>query len=438
MRHLPLVLVVALTVARAGYGQPGQPPPPLADLGSSTVSVATEPALQAAVRALTSNTTIVIQPGTYRLTGTLYVKGQLDNVAIRGATGDHDDVVLAGAGMRAGGAVPFGIWTGESVHGVTIANLTIRDFFEHGIILNPSTERPHIYNVRLLDIGAQFIKGNPDPAGNGVNDGVLEYSVIEYTTTSRDYYTNGIDIHGGWNWVIRRNVFRNITAPPGELAGPAVLMWNRAGNTLTEGNLFINCARGISYGLRDHSGVDHSGGIIRNNVIFRSAAQAGDAGIHVADSPDTQILNNTVFLSGTYPAPIEYRYPSAARLMLINNLLDGRIAPRDGATATVRNNITGVEASLFVDGIAGDLHLGASASSAIDTGLAVVDVADDIDGRPRPVGAAYDIGADEFEPATLPASPVTPAPVRPGGGQVLDPVTPPPPPREGGIDTPQL
>ena len=400
MRQL-LVFLVAMAAARAGNGQPAGPPPGLPDLGSITVAVSTEPALQEAVQSLSSGTTILIQPGTYRLSRTLYVKGQLSNVSIRGATANRDDVVLVGSGMgsSADGAVRFAIWTGESVDGVTIANLTIRDVAEHAIILNPTTERPHIYNVRLLDVGAQFIKGNPDAAGNGVHNGVLEYSAIEYTTTSRDYYTNGIDIHGGWNWVIRRNVFRNITAPPGQLAGPAVLMWNRAGNTLTDGNLFLNCARAIAYGLIDRGGFDdHAGGIIRNNVIFRAASQPGDTGIHVADSPDTQILNNTILLSGTYPAPIEYRYPGAARLLLINNLLDGRIAPRDGATATVRNNLTSAAAGWFVDGRAGDLHLAPSAAAAIDAGLMVIDVPDDIDGRPRPLGAAYDVGADEFEP----------------------------------------
>jgi hypothetical protein len=400
MRHL-LFFLVALAAARTGNGQSTGLPPALPDLGSLTVSVSTEPALQAAVESLSSGTTILVQPGTYQLSGTLYVKGHLSEVSIRGATGNRDDVVLVGSGMRksTGTAIPYAIWTGESVDGVTIANLTIREVSEHAIILNPDTQRPHIYNVRLLDVGAQFIKGNPDPAGAGVNNGILEYSSIEYTTTSRDYYTNGIDIHGGWNWVIRRNVFRNITAPPGQLAGPAVLMWNGAGNTLTDGNLFVNCARAISYGLIDRGGVDdHAGGIIRNNVIFRAANQPGDTGIHVADSPDTRILNNTVFLSGTYPAPIEYRYPGAARLMLINNLLDGRIAPRDGATATLRNNITDAAASIFVDGANGDLHLAATAAAAIDTGLMVVDVPEDIDGRPRPVGAAYDVGADEFEP----------------------------------------
>jgi hypothetical protein len=416
-------------VARAGFAQTSDNPPPLPDTGTMTVTVSTEAQLQSAVRNLKSNTTIVIQPGTYRLTATLYVKGPLQNVSIRGASNDRNDVVLAGPGMKvlSGDAtVPFGIWTGQGVDGIKIANLTIRDLYRHAIILNPFTAKPIIYNVRLVDIGEQFIKGNPDPEGKGVNDGRLDYSVIEYTTTSRDYYTNGIDIHGGLNWQIRYNVFRNIVAPAGQLAGPAVLMWNRAGNTITDGNLFFNCGRSISYGLIDRAGSDHTGGIIRNNMIFRSASQPGDVGIMVADSPNTQVLNNTVFLSGTYPTPIEYRFAGTTGVQLINNLLSGMIGARNGATATARNNVTGATAGLFVNAAAGDLHLAPTAAAAIDTGLTVADVDYDVDGDARPAGAAYDIGADETGGTAPPPPPpsawtfvANPASIEAGQSSVL-------------------
>ena len=399
-----LAVVVLVCVVSAARAQSTPSAPPLPDRGSRTVPVSTVAQLQQAVSQLSSDTTIVLRPGTYRLTSTLYVRGNLRNVAIRGATDNREDVVIVGGGMgNPSGGVPFGLWTGEGIDGVTIANLTIRDFSQHAIILNPATRRPHLYNLRLLDVGDQFVKGNPDAAGNGVDDGVLEHSVVEYTTTAPDSYSNGIDIHAGQNWIVRRNTFRNIVSPPGQaLMGPAILFWNRAGNTITEGNVLINCARGISYGMSDRPGVnDHTGGIIRNNIVFRSATQGGDVGIHVADSPDTQVLNNTVVLSGTYPFAIEYRYPSSARLMIVNNLVDGAVQLRDGATATVRNNVTRVTAAMFVDITTGDLHLSAAATEAIDTGLAEMNVPDDVDGRPRPLGTAYDVGADEYEPRSI-------------------------------------
>src|SRR5919197_2082210 len=371
--------------------------PPLPPPSGAVVTVSTEAQLQTAIRQLASNTTILITPGTYQLTSTLYINGAYTNVAIRGSVDDRDSVVLKGPGMNvaAFGQAPYGIWTGGNVQGITIADLTIRDFYYHPIIFNAGTQRPRVYNVHLIDAGQQFIKSNPDGAGGGVNDGIVEYSVIEYTSTARDAYINGVDVHTGANWIIRDNVFRNLVAPPGGLAGPALLMWNHSSNTIAERNLFINCARGISYGLQV-VGFDHSGGIIRNNMIFRGAGQPGDVGIMVADSPNTQVLNNTVFLSGTYGTPIEYRFAGTQTVVIGNNLLDGAIWARDGATGVEAANLPGAQASTFVNAAGGDLHLVASATSAIDRGLNSAAVTSDFDGEARPQGSAYDIGADEF------------------------------------------
>jgi len=298
---------------------------------------------------------------------------------------------------RANDSVQFGIWTGGGVEGVTIANLTIRDFPYHAIIFNAGTQKPHVFNVHLIDAGQQFIKSNPDGKGGGVNGGIVEYSVIEYTTRAKDGYTNGVDVHTGAQWIVRHNLFRNIVAPNG-LAGPAVLIWNHSTGTVTEGNQFVNCSRGVSYGLQNVRGSDHAGGIIRNNYFFRAADQPGDAAILVADSPDTQVVNNTVFVSGTYGTPIEYRFAGTTGVLVANNITDGSIAARNGASATRRTNIEGADPRLFVNALAGDLHLAATAAAAIDRGSAITDVTDDWDGDPRPIGAGFDIGADERRP----------------------------------------
>ena len=390
-------LFPALALAGALFGRPPQSPPPL-PLTGRIVNVATEPQLQNAIRNLASNTTIVLAAGTYHLTRTLAISGTFANVVIRGATSDRDAVVLAGNGMRrANDSVQFGIWTGGGVEGVTIANLTIRDVPYHAIIFNAGTQKPHVFNVHLIDAGQQFIKSNPDGKGGGVNGGIVEYSVIEYTTRAKDGYTNGVDVHTGAQWIVRHNMFRNIVAPNG-LAGPAVLIWNHSTGTVTEGNQFMNCSRGVSYGLQNVRGSDHAGGIIRNNYFFRAADQPGDAAILVADSPDTQVVNNTVFVSGTYGTPIEYRFAGTTGALVANNITDGSIAARNGASATRRTNIECADPRLFVNALAGDLHLAATAAAAIDRGSAITDVTDDWDGDPRPIGAGFDIGADERRP----------------------------------------
>jgi hypothetical protein len=395
--RLALVCLAAILAPLTGDGRSSESAPPLPPPTGTVVQVSSEPQLQAAVRAIASNTTILIAPGTYRLTRSLAMSGPLANVAIRGATRNRDEVTLVGPGMMSGSDVRFGVWTGAGVTGITIANLTIRDVPRHAIVFNPGTQRPHVYNVRLVDSGDQFIKSNPEAYGRGVNNGRVEYSVFEYSTAAPDAYTNGVDVHAGRGWIIRHNLFRNIVASDG-LAGPAILMWNGAGDTLVEGNTFLNCARGISFGLISDRGVDHAGGIIRNNLIHRSASEPGDVGIMVAASPGTQVLNNTVFVSGTYATPIEYRFAATTGVVLANNLLDGTIGVREGATGTVRNNLTGATAGLFVAAARGNLRLAPTASAAIDRGVTMKEVVDDFDGQPRPSGAAYDIGADEFTP----------------------------------------
>ncbi len=303
-------LVRALTVATAVAGVYAGLAKPVAGRQATTVvNVSTEAQLQTAMSSLASGRTIVLAPGTYRLSNTLWFNGAYSNIVIRGSSGNRDEVVLQGPGMTQSnyGSAAYGIWTGGGVQGITIQDLTIRDFYHHGIVFNAGTERPRVINVRMVDIGTQFIKANPD-GSSGTNNGLVERSAFEYTTQAPGTYTNGVDVHTGQNWIIRSNLFRNITSSAG-LAGPALLMWNSSTNTLAESNTFINCARGIAFGLIDKSGgFDHSGGIIRNNVVFRASGQGGDVGIGVADSPNTQVLNNTVFLSGTYATPIELRF----------------------------------------------------------------------------------------------------------------------------------
>src|SRR3989442_12734076 len=240
-----LLLAVALGSPKILHGRPATPAPPLPPPTGTIVNVSTEAQLQTAVQQLTSNSTIVLAPGTYQLTNTLYINGTYTNVAIRGGTNNRDDVVLSGPGMTnaAYGNVPYGIWTGGNVQGITIANLTIRDLFYHPIIFNAGTQSPRVYNVHLIDAGEQFIKSNPNGAGGGVDNGIVEYSVIEYTTTAKSGYTNGVDVHTGANWIIRHNLFRNIVGPPTQLAGPAVLIWTRSAHTFVAGETLPEFAR---------------------------------------------------------------------------------------------------------------------------------------------------------------------------------------------------
>jgi hypothetical protein len=392
------VLALALSVDVPAQAGSVDRPPALPTPTGTIVRVSTETQLQSAVKAGGSNVTVLISPGTYTLTSTLYLNG-VNDVTLRGATNNRDDVVLIGRGMANSdfGNVEFGVWTNGQRN--TIANLTIRDVWESPIQLNDGASSPHIYNVHLIDAGTQFIKGS---AGRGVDNGIVEYSVIEYLATARSDYTNAIDVHIGGNWIVRNNLFRNIAAPRGLLAGPAVLFWNGSANNTVEGNTFIDCQREISMGLIDRTPNDHSGGIVRNNFIYRRSGQYADVAILVADSQNTQVLHNTILINGTYRNTIEYRFSGSTGVVIANNLLSGPILARNGASGRVTSNYLMAAASMFVDAPAGDLHLVAGATAVLDRVATLADAATDWDGDVRPQGDAGDYGADEFRAASTP------------------------------------
>ena len=257
---------------------------------ANVVTVSTEPQLQAAVRSASPNTTILIAAGTYRLTSTLDVRG-VGGLTLRGATGNRDDVVLLGPGLRNGsfGSAPSGIWTDSS--GLTVADLTVRDFYVNAIVFAPGAQAPRLTNLRLGDTGQQIVRADPDGAGGGVNGGLVERTLLEYTDTGRDASAKGIEIQTANSWIIRDNYFRNIRAPVGSQAGPAVLAWNGSSNTVVERNSFLNCQRGIALGAVQRAPNDHTGGVVRNNFFYRAAGEPlGDSSISVCDSPNRSLL----------------------------------------------------------------------------------------------------------------------------------------------------
>lgn len=381
----------------------GSAPSPLAAASEpgqtgAVVQVSSEPELQNAVAALTSDTTIVLAPGTYKLTASLSIKGTLTNVGITGATNNPNDVVLVGTGMSNSnyGSVPHGVTVAGNVHGVTIANLTIRDVFNHAIALEAGTEQPRLYNLRLIDAGRQFVKAYPDGQGGGVDEGVFEQSVVEYTHGSRDADTGAVHVAGATRWIIRGNRFQNIKAPAGQLAGPTVLLFQGSRDSIVERNTFVNCQQEIALGLEDRTPHEHTGGVVRNNFIARDFATNGSAAIQVVDSPGTQVLHNTILSNASSTSLIDYRLRDTTGGVVRNNLLDGGITVRQGAKSTTTDNYLRAAPGMFADAVSGNLHLVSTATEVIDQAGAMPEAPGDFDGDGRPSGAGADYGADEF------------------------------------------
>src|SRR5271166_1095067 len=150
--------------------------------GPNVIWVSTQSALQSAFTSLQSDQTIVIEPGTYNLSSTLYMglNSNITNVTVRGSTDNFNDVTLLGNGMdnSSYGNVPMGIsiWNAQNV---TIADLSIGDVYYDPIEVrgNSGASAVTIYHVHLFDAGEQFIKIDPPASGVGASNSTIEYSM---------------------------------------------------------------------------------------------------------------------------------------------------------------------------------------------------------------------------------------------------------------------
>jgi hypothetical protein len=403
--------------ARPPSSAPSLPPPDPA-IYTSIVEVETAQELADACWNLTSNTAILVAPGTYQLDDVDFPNGvdgrltvgrfgatPISNVQIRGLTGNPSDVVLLGGGML-DTAVPFGFQL-FTVTDVLIADLSIGNVYYHAVMIDggQGASRVRLYHLRLFDAGQQIVKGS----GDGADQVTVEYSELFYTDGAIEHpqgsppntcYTNGVDATGGDDWIVRDNLFRRIRCQDGALAGPAVLLWQGSSGSVVEGNTFLESSRGISLGL---VGNDHQGGVVRNNLVRwdPDADYAVDVGIYVA-SAGAKVAHNTVLTRGQYANAIEVRFSSTTGVSVENNLLDAAAALRDGGTATLLGNVTTAQPTWFVDEPAGNLRLLPTAAAAIDQVTVSGAAPTDFDGLTRPAqpGRA-DVGASELEAQRL-------------------------------------
>ncbi len=402
---------------------PALPPPT-----GPVVTVSTVPALAAAVNAATAGQTILVAPGHYDLDG-VYLRIAVPGVTLRGQGGDREAVVLDGNYL-----------TSEIIQvvasQVTIADLTLREAYDHPIHVMPAataaTDGTLVYNVHVIDPGQQAIKVNPlVPGGPYADGGTVACSRIEMTDAGRsrvrdDCYTGGVDAHAARGWTVRDNVIEGFWCAGG-LAEHAVHFWKESRDTTVERNVLRDNARGIGFGMLASGTaarawadvpcpaagggyVDHFGGVARNNVVSAHASglfaseYGFDCGVCLWQACGAQALHNTVW-SGDPVASfssVEWRFAHTSATVA-NNLVNVALRERDGAVGALAGNVTGALAAWFLGAASGDLHLAPSASPAIDQGV-VTGVTDDVDGEPRPRGAAPDVGADETGPVVPPVA----------------------------------
>jgi hypothetical protein len=392
--------------------------PPLAPPTGTIVHVATVSELAEAVNQAEPASTILVADGTYNLDG-VYLRIEAPGVVLRSASGNREAVVLDGNYI-----------TTEIIQivasGVTIADLTLREAYNHPIHImsteSSNTENTLLYNLHIIDSGEQAVKINPGDLEHFTDNGVIACSRIELTDAGRPYirdncYTGGIDAHQSRGWLIRDNILEGFWCSTG-LSEHAIHFWRGGRDTLVERNKILNNARGIGFGLAtdgvartypddpcpaaEGTYVDHYDGIIRNNILFAnrdalfSSEYGFDCGICLWTACGAKVIHNTVYSTQLPFSSIEWRF-SNTWIDLTNNLVSYNLRERDGAHAVQAGNVTGALSGWFLDAVGGDLHLSSGAVQVIDQGVLVAGglCDSDMDGDPRPIGTARDVGADE-------------------------------------------
>lgn len=350
---------------------------------------------------------IELEDGTYTLDNLLWISA--DGITVRGLSGNRDAVIVEGRGMWGHVTHIFGV---DGSH-FTVQDMTLRSVSNHAVQLMLDLDYTTIRNVHILDTFEQMIKVPYDPSdlGRSSDNGIVENCLLEYSAgVGPQWYIGGVDAHNAKNWIVRDNVFIDIRSPSDALAEHAVHFWTGSENTLVEGNLIINCDRGIGFGLGDRG---HIGGVIRNNMIYHDTSEGfADVGIGLESAPGARVYNNTIYHEHTYPNAIEYRFPATTDVLIANNLTNRAITSRDGASAALTHNLTDAVSGWFVNPAAGDLHLAYEVPAVVDQGTDIDGLTDDFDGDHRPRGQGIDIGADEYSSGVgvenggdMPASP---------------------------------
>jgi hypothetical protein len=399
-----------------------------AGVDAATVwDISNVPQLDNALSNLSAGDEMVLQAGTYYLDRVVALN--LPDVTIRGATGNRDDVVLIGGGMNTHG-VDEGITIGAD--NVTVRNLTLKDFFYNALHLRAESDISGavISNVKTWNIGERHVKGSKDGNLNHTCDNTLIENVYMLQTEPRldtnpsgGDYIGGMDIMATNNLTIRDCVAEGIRGFTGG-GNAAIFLWQGHNNFTIERNVITDCNKGIGIGLCYYAGATISGGwhadggAIRNNTVLRCGGYDGNnIGLELCGLKNVDVHHNTIYS----PDVTYFRNVSVwddgnipiSNLDVQNNIFYGGvfdIAGGDWSPTAVRDmgNIVDTDGSIvlpdwFVDVAAGDLHLTASATGAIDAAQSLATVTDDVDAEGRPIGAAPDFGADEYvpEPATL-------------------------------------
>ena len=403
--YVAVNVVLTCTASHAGSNDvPNWFPkaPPLAPPPGAVVRVANVDELLRAISDAADGSTILIADGNYKFPRPAVLTGR-KQVAIRSASGNPAKVILTGRGWDSGAKNDDILHIGRC-EGVTIADLTFADCRSYGVKVEAENgpKDVHIYNCRFRDIGVRAVKGSAgqDPNVRAVK-GSVRYCQFENTKVPpADWlyggdYISAIDMMALEDWTFSDNIFQNINGRTGG-GRAAIFIWVRSRRVVVERNLIVNCDRGIAFGNPGQSTANKAGeplvyvsdATIRNNFI----AGGPDCGIELWYARGVMVYHNSIWRPERNWSRGIRVGTGTTQTDIANNLVHGEIR-LEGGQAELRTNLAARLDHYFMDPASGNLALTSSATNAIDRGLTLRDVSDDI--RQQRRSARPDLGAWE-------------------------------------------
>lgn len=272
----------------------------------------------------------------------------------------------------------WGLFTGFSEHLLIENNECFASTNEHGIYVSNSADNPILRGNRCHGNGGSGIQLNAD-ASIQPGDGIMTNALIEGNVI----YDNGrrgggaINLDGLQHSIVRNNL------------------------------LFNNHASGIIF-----FAIDGKDGPRGNQVYHNTIEMPSDGrwALNFLQTTGTNIVRNNILLTRhTFRGSLRFGTPTdAANTDSDYNLLT-RITPDDEqvillaewqALGKEPHSVSASLAEVFADANLGNYRL-PNNSPAVDIGQAIPDLNLDLEGNPRPAGAAPDLGCYENSPPRL-------------------------------------
>jgi parallel beta-helix repeat protein len=271
----------------------------------------------------------------------------------------------------------WGIFTGHVDDLVIEDNLTSGSLDEHGIYVSNSGDRPILRDNIVFGNHGSGIHMNGDLSQGG--DGTISNALVSGNIIHDNGTTgSGINMDGVQNSLIENNL------------------------------IYDNHSSGISLYQID-AAAPASNNVIVNNTI--RIADDGRWALNIQDgSIGNKSFNNILISDHATRGAIDVCSDCLPGFVSDYNVVISRFTS-DGPFLSLAqwqtqhgqdlHSLVATAADLFVNPTGGDYHL-LPTSPARDAGTAMLAPAFDLDGQPRPLGAAFDVGAYEFGLLALP------------------------------------